>query len=64
VIPFVTRTRWGRPTEQFSAIRFATMDPANTWDGNHLKAALVRLGLTDVTTREFMENGVVSIQQL
>jgi hypothetical protein len=40
------------------------MDPANTWDGNHLKAALVRLGLTDVTTREFMENGVVSIQQL
>jgi hypothetical protein len=38
--------------------------PANTWDGNHLKAALVRLGLTDVAAREFMENGVVSIQQL
>jgi len=38
--------------------------PVNNWDGNPLKDALMRLGLTDVAAREFMENGVVSIQQL
>jgi len=38
--------------------------PVNNWDGNPLKDALMRLGLTNVAAREFMENGVVSIQQL
>mmetsp|Transcript_28951 Transcript_28951/g.41484 ORF Transcript_28951/g.41484 Transcript_28951/m.41484 type:complete len:289 (-) Transcript_28951:4068-4934(-) len=36
----------------------------NNWDNNPLKAALMRLGLTDVAAREFMENGVTSIHQL
>jgi hypothetical protein len=36
----------------------------NNWDGNPLKDALVRLGLTDVAAREFLENGVVSIQEI
>ena len=43
----------------------AAMDPVlNNWYGNPLKEALIRLGLTDVAAREFMENGVVSIQQI
>jgi len=37
---------------------------ANLWDGNPLKDAFVRLGLTDVAAREFMENGVVTVHQL
>jgi hypothetical protein len=37
---------------------------ANLWEGNALKDAFVRLGLTDVATREFMENGVTDVHQL
>jgi hypothetical protein len=36
----------------------------NNWDNNPLKAAFMRLGLTDVAAREFMESGVTSIHQL
>jgi hypothetical protein len=36
----------------------------NNWNDNPLKAAFVRLGLTDVAAREFMENGVTTIHQL
>ncbi len=36
----------------------------NNWDNNPLKVAFIRLGLTDVAAREFMENGVTSIHQL
>jgi hypothetical protein len=38
--------------------------PANAWEGNPLKGALIRLGLTDVAAREFMENGITSLHQL
>ena len=34
------------------------------WEGNALKAAFIRLGLTDVAAREFMENGVTDVHQL
>jgi hypothetical protein len=37
---------------------------ANLWADNPLKDAFVRLGLTDVAAREFMENGVVTVHQL
>jgi hypothetical protein len=37
---------------------------ANLWEGNALKAAFIRLGLTDVAAREFMENGVTDVHQL
>ena len=37
---------------------------ANAWEGNELKDALVRLGLTDVAAREFMENGVTDVHRL
>jgi len=37
---------------------------ANLWEGNALKDAFVRLGLTDVAAREFMENGVTDVHQL
>ena len=36
----------------------------NLWQGNALKDALVRLGLTDVAAREFMENGVTDVHRL
>jgi hypothetical protein len=36
----------------------------NLWEGNALKDAFVRLGLTDVAAREFMENGVTDVHQL
>jgi hypothetical protein len=36
----------------------------NNWNDNPLKAAFVRLGLTDVAAREFMENGVTDVHQL
>ena len=43
----------------------AAINPVlNNRYGNPLKEALIRLGLTDVAAREFMENGVVSIQQI
>jgi len=37
---------------------------ANLWEGNALKDAFIRLGLTDVAAREFMENGVTDVHQL
>jgi hypothetical protein len=36
----------------------------NLWEGYALKDAFVRLGLTDVAAREFMENGVTDVHQL
>ena len=36
---------------------------ANLWEGNALKDAFARLGLTDVAAREFMENGVTDVHQ-
>ena len=36
----------------------------NLWQGNALKDALVRLGLTDIAAREFMENGVTDVHRL
>jgi len=40
------------------------LPPANVWEGNPLKDAFIRLGLTDVAAREFMENGITSSHQL
>jgi hypothetical protein len=37
---------------------------ANLWEGNALKEASVRLGLTDIAAREFVENGVTDVHQL
>jgi hypothetical protein len=37
---------------------------ANLWEDNALKHAFVRLGLTDVAARKFMENGVTDVHQL
>jgi hypothetical protein len=37
---------------------------ANLWEDNALKHAFVRLGLTEVAAREFMENGVTDVHQL
>jgi hypothetical protein len=37
---------------------------ANLWEDNALKHAFVRLGLTDVASCEFVENGVNDVHQL
>lgn len=39
------------------------MAAANLWEGNVLKDAFIRLGLTDVAAREFMENGVTDMER-
>ena len=36
----------------------------NLWEGNALKDALIRLGLTGIAAREFMENGVTDVHRL
>jgi hypothetical protein len=41
----------------------AENDNANRWDGNPLKDAFVRLGLSHLAAREFMENGVTDIHR-
>jgi hypothetical protein len=42
----------------------AENEDANRWDGNSLKDAFVRLGLSDIAAREFMENGVTDVHRL
>jgi hypothetical protein len=39
-------------------------EAANRWDDNPLKATFVRLGLSDLAARKFMENGVTDVQHL
>jgi hypothetical protein len=41
----------------------AAIPPVNNWEGNPLKEAFIRLGLTDVAAREFMENGVTDMER-
>jgi hypothetical protein len=36
----------------------------NLWEGNELKDTFVRLGLSDIAAREFMENGVTDVHHI
>jgi hypothetical protein len=41
----------------------AQVQNVNLWENNALKDALIRLGLTDIAAREFMENGVTDVHR-